>query len=86
MKLKPWIHSALHIGCVALLLLQGHRIQQIQKLETNYLNQGFTGVGVPSTELGPLACYRWVNPESKVNLPKTYFCFLPEAIHQTASR
>jgi hypothetical protein len=32
MKLKPWIHSALHIGCVALLLLQAHRIQQIQKL------------------------------------------------------
>jgi hypothetical protein len=34
MKLKPWIHSALHIGCVALLLLQGHRIQQIQKAAT----------------------------------------------------
>ena len=32
MKLEPWIHSALHIGCVAVLLLQAHRIQQIQKL------------------------------------------------------
>jgi hypothetical protein len=33
MKLKPWIHSALHIGCVALLLLQGHRIRQMQRTE-----------------------------------------------------
>jgi hypothetical protein len=31
MKLKPWIHSALHIGCVALLLWQGHHIQQLRK-------------------------------------------------------
>jgi hypothetical protein len=31
MKLKPWIHSALHIGCVALLLLQGHRIWQLRR-------------------------------------------------------
>jgi hypothetical protein len=30
MKLKPWIHSVLHVGCVALLLLQGHRIQQLR--------------------------------------------------------
>jgi hypothetical protein len=30
MKLKPWIHSALHIGCVALLLLQGHYIWQLR--------------------------------------------------------
>jgi hypothetical protein len=30
MKLKPWIHSALHIGCVVLLLLQGHRIWQLR--------------------------------------------------------
>jgi hypothetical protein len=29
MKLKPWIQSMLHIGCVALLLLQGHRIQKL---------------------------------------------------------
>jgi hypothetical protein len=31
MKLKPWIHSALHIGCVALLLLQGHYIWQLRR-------------------------------------------------------
>ena len=30
MKLKPWIHSTLHIGCVALLLLQGYRIQRLK--------------------------------------------------------
>jgi hypothetical protein len=30
MKLKPWIHSALHIGCVAMLLLQGHYIWQLR--------------------------------------------------------
>jgi hypothetical protein len=32
MKLKPWIHSALHIGCVALLLLQAHRIQRLRHM------------------------------------------------------
>ena len=32
MKLKPWIHSALHIGCVALLLFQAHRIQQLRHM------------------------------------------------------
>jgi hypothetical protein len=32
MKLKPWIHSALHLGCVVLLLLQGHRIHQMRKV------------------------------------------------------
>jgi hypothetical protein len=31
MKRKTWIHTALHIGCVALLVLQGHRILQLQK-------------------------------------------------------
>jgi hypothetical protein len=30
MKLKSWVHSTLHIGCVALLLWQGHRIQQLR--------------------------------------------------------
>jgi hypothetical protein len=30
MKLKPWIQSMLHIGWLALLLLQGHRIQKLQ--------------------------------------------------------
>jgi hypothetical protein len=36
MKLKPWVHSALHIGCVALLLLQGHRIQKLQMTAAGY--------------------------------------------------
>lgn len=31
MNLKQWIHSALHIGCVTLLLLQGHRIWQLRE-------------------------------------------------------
>jgi hypothetical protein len=100
MKLKPWIHSALHIGCVALLLLQAHRIQQIQKLigerleaeatqrtlrdrivKTNYLKQGFSGATVLSTKLPRLECSRWVD-ESKVDLLKTYFCVLPEVLHE----
>jgi hypothetical protein len=34
MKLETWIHTALHIGCVALLVLQGHRILQLQ---TNWM-------------------------------------------------
>jgi hypothetical protein len=105
MKLKPWIQSALHIGCVALLLLQAHRIQQVQKfdaerrkveadqqilhdqlVEANNLKRRLSGFGVASTELPPLACYRWVDPESKVDLPKTYFCLLPEVLHEVASR
>jgi hypothetical protein len=36
MNLKPWIHSALHIGCVALLVLQGHRIQKLQMTVAEY--------------------------------------------------
>jgi hypothetical protein len=34
MKWETWIHTALHIGCVALLVLQGHRILQLQ---TNWM-------------------------------------------------
>jgi hypothetical protein len=34
MKRKTWIHTLLHLGCVALLLLQAHRIRQIQKVAT----------------------------------------------------
>ena len=34
MKLESWIHTTLHIGCVALLVLQGHRILQLQ---TNWM-------------------------------------------------
>jgi hypothetical protein len=30
MKLKAWIHVALYAWCLTLILLQGHRIQQIQ--------------------------------------------------------
>jgi hypothetical protein len=30
MKCETWIHTALHIGCAALLVLQGHRILQLQ--------------------------------------------------------
>jgi hypothetical protein len=32
MTLKTWFHLFLHVGCVALLLVQARRIQQIQKL------------------------------------------------------
>jgi hypothetical protein len=32
MKLKWLIHTILHIGCVALLLLEGHRIQQLRRV------------------------------------------------------
>jgi hypothetical protein len=31
MKLQPWIHSWLHIGCVALLLIQGHRNELLRR-------------------------------------------------------
>jgi hypothetical protein len=31
MNAKTLMHTALHIGCVALLVLQGHRIVQVQK-------------------------------------------------------
>jgi hypothetical protein len=33
MKPKTWLHLLLHLGCVALLLLQGHRIQQLRQSE-----------------------------------------------------
>ncbi len=33
MKRKTWIHVALEVGCVALLLLQGRRIQKLQQSE-----------------------------------------------------
>jgi hypothetical protein len=29
---RTWIHIVLYLGCVALLLLQGHRIQQLQQI------------------------------------------------------
>jgi hypothetical protein len=29
-KRKTWIHTVLHLGCVALLVLQGYRILQLQ--------------------------------------------------------
>ena len=32
MKINTWIHLFLHAGCVALLLFQGHRIQQLRLL------------------------------------------------------
>jgi hypothetical protein len=38
MKLESWIHTAVHIGCVALLVLQGHRILQLQ---TNWMDRGY---------------------------------------------
>jgi hypothetical protein len=31
MKLKGWMHTLLHAGCIALLLLQGYRIQSLRK-------------------------------------------------------
>jgi|HubBroStandDraft_2_1064218.scaffolds.fasta_scaffold1544961_1 hypothetical protein len=34
MKRTSWIHTLLHLGCVALLLVQGYRIRQIQKVAT----------------------------------------------------
>jgi hypothetical protein len=30
MNRKTWIHTVLHLGCTTLLLLQGHRILQMQ--------------------------------------------------------
>jgi hypothetical protein len=36
MKTKTWIHLLLHVGCVALLLLQGHRIQQLRESEQRH--------------------------------------------------
>jgi hypothetical protein len=36
MKAKAWIHLLLHVGCVALLLLQGHRIQQLRDSEQRH--------------------------------------------------
>jgi hypothetical protein len=86
MRLTSWIHSALHIGCVALLLLQGYRIQRERLLEANYLKRGFSGVGVPSTTLPPLACYRWRDPKDELGSPKAYFCFSPEPVHEAVSR
>jgi len=32
MRLRSLIHTALHVGCVALLLVQGYRIQQLRQL------------------------------------------------------
>jgi hypothetical protein len=29
---RTWIHIVLYLGCVALLLLQGHRIQHLQQV------------------------------------------------------
>jgi|HubBroStandDraft_4_1064222.scaffolds.fasta_scaffold1021214_1 hypothetical protein len=34
MKRKTWIHTLLHLGCIAVLLVQGYRIQQAQKTAT----------------------------------------------------
>jgi hypothetical protein len=97
MKLKLWIHSVLHIGCVTLLLLQGHRIQQVQKFEAerrkvetdyaNHLKRGLSNFGVLSTELPPLECFRRVDPEPSIfSTTKTYFCVLPEMQHEAALR
>jgi hypothetical protein len=33
MASRKWIHLVLHVGCVLLLLFQGYRIQQLQRLE-----------------------------------------------------
>jgi hypothetical protein len=33
MKLKPIAHTVLHVGCIVLLLLQGHRIFELQRQE-----------------------------------------------------
>jgi hypothetical protein len=30
MKLKAWLHSILHVGCLALLLWQGRHVQQLK--------------------------------------------------------
>jgi hypothetical protein len=31
MNLRAWAHTALHVGCIALVLLQGHRIFELQQ-------------------------------------------------------
>jgi hypothetical protein len=37
MTLKTWFHLFLHVGCVALLLVQGHRIQQLGREKLDVL-------------------------------------------------
>jgi hypothetical protein len=95
MTTKRWIHLVLHVGCVALLLLQGHRIQQLRNQQAEHLasetrvreilwlishRPGPPWFPVESGMFWDPRCFGLGNPEDiKCGLP-TYVDFKKEAI------